>query len=329
MKVDEKQIINCKADLNQLHPLKYSWARDAYKKGLANHWIPEEISMATDISHYTDKLTDSDKAMVDRNLGFFITAESLAANNIFLGLYRKITNPECRQYLLRQAFEEAIHIDAYNYMVSSLPINIDEIAEMYHTNQAIRDKDMFCDKYIQALFSDKSTDEDIMYGIFAFACIMEGLFFRVGFSQILSLRRRNLMPGICEQIEYIFRDETLHIEFGINVLNTIFKENPNLSPLVNKKIESNLMDMMSTAVSLEKKYCKDSMFEVQGLPNTAYIKYIEYFANIRMKQIGLKPLNSVNKNPLVWMEKLDLPSETNFFERKVTTYTAGDQIEDD
>src|SRR5512146_542522 len=120
--VGDKRIINGATDVNQLVPFKYKWAWEKYLATCANHWMPQEIAMSRDIATWKDPngLTEDERRIVKRNLGFFVTADSLAANNIVLGTYRHITAPECRQYLLRQAFEEAIHTHAYQYIVESL-----------------------------------------------------------------------------------------------------------------------------------------------------------------------------------------------------------------
>src|SRR5687767_12335984 len=143
--VDDKRIINSKADVNQLVPFKYKWAWEKYLAACANHWMPQEINMSRDIGLWKDPggLTEDERRIVKRNLGFFVTADSLAANNIVLGTYRHITAPECRQYLLRQAFEEAIHTHAYQYIVESLDLDESEIFNAYHEIPSIREKDEF------------------------------------------------------------------------------------------------------------------------------------------------------------------------------------------
>ena len=120
--VDEKAMINCRADLHQLVPFKYEWAWQKYLDGCANHWMPQEVNMTADIALWKsdEGLSDDERTIVKRSLGFFSTADSLVANNLVLAIYRLITNPECRQYLLRQAFEEAIHTHAYQYCIESL-----------------------------------------------------------------------------------------------------------------------------------------------------------------------------------------------------------------
>ena len=213
--VEDKQIINCKADVNQLVPFKYKWAWEKYLSACANHWMPQEINMSRDIATWKDPngLTEDERRLIKRNLGFFVTADSLAANNIVLGTYRHITNPECRQYLLRQAFEEAIHTHAYQYIVESLGLDEGEIFNAYHEVTSIRDKDEFLIPFIDTLTDPHfetgtlEADQKLLRSLIVFACIMEGLFFYVGFTQILALGRQNKMTGAAEQYQYILRDE--------------------------------------------------------------------------------------------------------------------------
>lgn len=140
--VDEKRMINCRADLNQLVPFKYDWAWQKYLDGCANHWMPQEVNMTADIALWKsqDGLTEDERRIVMRNLGFFSTADSLVANNLALAVYRLITNPECRQYILRQAFEEAIHTHAYQYCIESLGMDEGEIFNMYHEIPSVAKK---------------------------------------------------------------------------------------------------------------------------------------------------------------------------------------------
>ena len=233
VKVDDKRMINCRADLNQLVPFKYDWAWQKYLDGCANHWMPQEINMNADIALWKDPngLTEDERLIVKRNLGFFATADSLVANNLVLAVYRLITNPECRQYILRQAFEEAIHTHAYQYCIESLGMDEGEIFNMYHEVPSVAKKASWGLKYTQALndpnFNTGTTqaDQDLLKNLIAFYCCLEGIFFYCGFTQILSMGRRNKMTGTSEQFQYILRDESMHLNFGIDMINQIKLEN--------------------------------------------------------------------------------------------------------
>lgn len=331
--VDDKRIINCRADLNQLMPIKYQWAWERYLAGCANHWMPNEISMQRDIEQWRapDILTDDERHMLKRNFGFFATAESLAANNITLGTYRLITNPECRQYLMRQAFEEAVHVHAYQYIVDSLGLDEGEIFNMYHEVASVHDKDAFCLEYIDTLTNPDfttgtpETDQQLLKSLIAFAMIMEGLFFYVGFVQVLALGRRNKMTGCCEQVQYILRDETLHLNFGIDVINQIKLENPLLwTPAFQEEVVS----MMQTAVQLEYRYAEETMPRgIHGLNCATFKEFLRFVANRRLQQIGLKPVFDGATNPFPWMgEVIDLKKEKNFFEARVIEYQSGGKL---
>ncbi|MBX3628838.1 MAG: ribonucleotide-diphosphate reductase subunit beta [Nitrosomonas sp.] len=328
--VEDKKIINCSADVNQLVPFKYKWAWDKYLAACANHWMPQEINMSRDIALWKDPngLTEDERRVVKRNLGFFVTADSLAANNIVLGTYRHITNPECRQYLLRQAFEEAIHTHAYQYIVESLGLNEGEIFNAYHEIESIRDKDEFLIPFIDTLTDPNfktgttETDQQLLKSLIVFACIMEGLFFYVGFVQILALGRQNKMTGAAEQYQYILRDESMHCNFGIDVINQIKMENPHLWT---KAFREEIAALMRKAVALEYRYAEDTMPRgVLGLNAPMFKEYLRYITNRRCQQIGLDPLYPDANNPFPWMsEMIDLKKEKNFFETRVIEYQTG------
>jgi ribonucleoside-diphosphate reductase beta chain len=328
--VDDKRVINSKADVNQLVPFKYKWAWEKYIAACANHWMPQEINMSRDIQLWKDPagLTEDERRIVKRNLGFFVTADSLAANNIVLGTYRHITAPECRQYLLRQAFEEAIHTHAYQYIVESLDLDESEIFNAYHEVSTIRDKDDFLLPFIDTLTNPHfktgtpQADQDLLKSLIVFSCLMEGLFFYVGFAQILALGRQNKMTGAAEQYMYILRDESMHCNFGIDLVNTIKLENPHLWT---SQFREELNGLFRRAVELEYRYAEDTMPRgVLGLNAPMFKEYLRFIANRRCQQIGLDVLYPGANNPFPWMsEMIDLKKERNFFETRVIEYQTG------
>ena len=330
VRVEDKRIINGSADVNQLVPFKYKWAWEKYLNGCANHWMPQEINMSRDIATWKDPngLTEDERLIVKRNLGFFVTADSLAANNIVLGTYRHITAPECRQYLLRQAFEEAIHTHAYQYIVESLGLDEGEIFNAYHEVSSIRNKDEFLMPFIDILTNPEfktgtpENDQKLLRSLIVFACIMEGIFFYVGFVQILALGRQNKMTGAAEQYQYILRDESMHCNFGIDLINSIKMENPHLWTAEFRKEISGLI---KKGVELEYKYAEDTMPRgVLGLNASQFKEYLRFIANRRCQQIGLDELYAGATNPFPWMsEMMDLKKEKNFFETRVTEYQTG------
>jgi len=330
IKVEDKRIINGKTDVNQLVPFKYKWAWDKYLSSCANHWMPQEVNMSRDIALWKDPtgLTEDERRVVKRNLGFFVTADSLAANNIVLGTYRHISAPECRQYLLRQAFEEAIHTHAYQYIVESLGLDEGEVFNAYQEIASIRDKDEFLIPFIDTLTDPAfktgtlEADQKLLKSLIVFACIMEGLFFYVGFAQILSLGRQNKMTGAAEQYQYILRDESMHCNFGIDVINQIKLENPHLwTPAFRDEVGA----LMRKGVEREYRYAEDTMPRgVLGLNAPIFKEYLRFVANRRCQQIGLDIPYPGATNPFPWMsEMIDLKKEKNFFETRVTEYQTG------
>jgi ribonucleoside-diphosphate reductase beta chain len=328
--VDQKRMINCRADLNQLVPFKYQWAWQKYLDGCANHWMPQEINMTEDIRLWNaqDGLSDDERTIVKRSLGFFSTADSLVANNLVLGVYRHITNPECRQYLLRQAFEEAIHTHAYQYCIESLRMDEGEIFNMYHEVPSVARKASWALKYTRSICDPAfdtgtpETDAELLRNLIAYYCVMEGMFFYCGFTQILSMGQRNKMTGTSEQFQYILRDESMHVNFGIDVINQIKAENPSLW---DKEMQTCASDMIVEGTTLEIEYARDTMPRgVLGMNANIMEEYLGFIANRRLAQIGLKERFPGAKNPFPWMsEIMDLKKEKNFFETRVIEYQTG------
>ncbi len=330
IQASDKRMINGLTDVNQLVPFKYKWAWDKYLAQCANHWMPQEINMNRDIALWKDPngLTDDERLIIKRNLGFFVTADSLAANNIVLGTYRHITAPECRQFLLRQAFDEAIHTHAYQYITESLGLDEAEIFNAYNEISCIRNKDNFLIPFIDTLCDPHfktgtlQNDQALLKSLIVFACMMEGLFFYVGFTQILAMGRQNKMVGAAEQYQYILRDESMHANFGIDMINQIKLENPHLWT---EAFTKELSSLFEEAVDLEYAYAEDTMPRgVIGLNAPLFKAYLRYIANRRMAQIGLAPIFDQPDNPFPWMsEMVDLKKERNFFETRVIEYQTG------
>lgn len=326
VKQRDKRLINCPTvDVNQLMPLKYKWAWEHYLNGCANNWMPTEVPMAKDIELWkSNLLTEDERHLIMRNLGFFATAESLVANNITLAIFKHVTNAEARQYLLRQAFEEAIHTHTFHYIVESLALDEGEIFNMYNEVNSIHGKDQFEMQLTQNVLRDDfstATQEGaqkFLEDLIGFYIIMEGIFFYSGFAMILSFQRQNRMTGIGEQFQYILRDETVHLNFGIDLINGIKEENPELwSPAFQKHV----IDLVRQAVELEIQYAEDCLPRgILGLTAPMFREYAQHIADRRLERIGLRAQYG-SKNPFPWMsEAIDLGKEKNFFETRVNEY---------
>ncbi len=325
-------IINSsKTDPNKILPMHYLWARNYYKNGIANNWTPEEVSMQKDVEQWKSPrvLNENERKLILWNLGFFSTAESLTANNLVLAVYRHVTNPECRQYLLRQAFEEAIHTDTFIYCCDTLGLDPEYVYNMYKTIPSIKEKDDFVVELTKSIFDPGFTTEGgeanvrrFLHDLVGYYVIMEGIFFYAGFAMMLALKRQNKMVGIGEQFEYIMRDESLHLAFGCDLINTIKAENPGVwTP----DFQNEVVGLIEKAVAFEKKYAFDACPQgLLGINADQFAAYVEHIADRRLERLGLPKLYGT-ENPFPWMSQaVDLNKEKNFFETRVTEYqTAG------
>lgn len=330
--VAQKKLINCnQVDVNQLMPLKYHWAWEHYTNGCANHWMPTEVPMTKDIELWKAKtLSEDERRVIMRNLGFFSTAESLVGNNIVLALFKHVTNPEVRQYLLRQAFEEAIHTHSFVYICESLNLDQGLVFNMYNEISSIKAKDAFqMQLTADVLHPNFSTDtmqgiQKFIENLIGYYLIMEGIFFYSGFVMILSFHRQNKMTGIGEQFQYILRDETVHLNFGIDLINEIKEENPGVWTF---EFQSQIIRKIKHAVELEIAYAQDCLPRgILGLTSSMFREYVQYIADRRLERIGLKAIYH-SKNPFPWMsETMDLGKEKNFFETRVTEYQSASSL---
>lgn len=321
---------NSTTDPNKILPIKYQWARQHYKTGVANNWTPEEVNMQKDLENWksTKDLTEQERRLIMWNMGFFSTAESLTANNIVLTIYKHVTNPECRQYLLRQAYEEAVHTDTFIYCCDTLGLDPEEVYNMYQTVPSIKGKDDFVIGITKSILdptfevtTDPETIQKFVHDLVGYYVIMEGIFFYAGFVMMLSFLRRNLMVGVAEQFQFILRDESVHLAFGADLINQIVEENPKIWTT---EFKQDLTEKIKTAVTLEAAYARDCMPQgMLGMNADLVIQYVEYIADRRLERIGLEKFYG-SENPFPWMsEIIDLRKEKNFFETRVTEYKTG------
>ena len=332
--INDRRIINGKdADVMQLYPMKHTFAWNAYNVGNSNHWLPTEIAMQKDIEQWKSPtfLSEDERKALKTVLGFFTTADSIAANNIVIALYKHITSPECRMYLLRQGYEEAVHTHAYQYIVESLGLDEGEIFNMYREVDAIYNKASFILSFNEGIFSQEfktgtfEADQKFLENMIVFSLIMEGIFFYSSFAVIFGFQRQNKMQGCAEQIQYIMRDESQHLNFGINMINAIKEEQPELwTPA----FQQHIIDLVKEAAKLEYTFA-NTVFPkgIFGMNAEGFTKYIEHIADRRLTRIGL-PEQFHTPNPFPWMsEAIDLSKEKNFFETRVTEYQVGGTLD--
>ncbi len=332
--INARRIINgADADVIQLSPMKHKFAWEAYNSGNANHWLPTEINMQIDVEQWRTPgvLTEEEVHAFKTVLGFFTTADSIAANNIVIAMYRHITSPECRMYLLRQAYEEAIHTHAYQYIVETLGLDEGEIFNMYRRVGAIYDKASFILSFNEGIFNPEfktgtfEADQKFLENIVVFSLIMEGIFFYSAFAVIFGFQRQKKMVGSAEQIQYIMRDESQHLNFGINLINTIKEEQPELwTP----EFQQHVIDLVKEGARLEYTFAQTVFPKgIFGMNAEGFQQYIEHIADRRLQRVGLPAQFNV-ANPFPWMsEAVDLSKEKNFFETRVTEYQVGGTLD--
>lgn len=329
----EKFILNAgTTDPNKILPIKYKWARQHYKNGVNNNWIPEEVNMQKDFETWKDPkgLTDDERRLIMWNMGFFSTAESLTANNIVLTIYKQVTNPECRQYLLRQAYEEAIHTDTFIYCCDTFGLKPEEVYDAYEKIPSIHNKDQFVVDMTKSLMDPGFTTDTLenkqkfVHDLVGYYVIMEGIFFYAGFVMMLSFMRQNKMVGIGEQFQFILRDESVHLAFGTDLITTLIAENPDVWT---KELQDKIVENIKRAVELESEYARDCLPRgILGLNADAVIQYVQYVADRRLERLSLPTQYNV-ENPFPWMsEIIDLKKEKNFFETRVTEYQSGGSL---
>lgn len=331
--INQRRIINGgDADVMQLYPMRHTFAWDAYLAGNANHWLPTEISMQRDIEQWKSPtaLTADERKAFETVLGFFTTADSIAANNVVLATYRHITSPECRMYLLRQGYEEAIHTHAYQYIVESLGMDESRVFNMYREVEAIYNKDNMVLSLNEGIFDPAfktgtlESDQKFLENLIVFAVIMEGIFFYSSFAVMFGFQRQNKLTGSAEQIQYIMRDESQHLNFGVNMINAIKEEQPEVwTP----EFQAHIIDLVKRAVVLEYTFATEVFPRgIFGMNAQGFKQYIEHIADRRLARIGLPAQYNV-ENPFPWMsEAIDLNKEKNFFETRVTEYKTGGQL---
>jgi ribonucleoside-diphosphate reductase beta chain len=323
------------AGVNQILPHKHPYVWDLFLKGVANNWSPAEINMSEDVDQWKNgNLTDDEKLLVKRCLGFFAGTESLVGNNLLLTVNRWVTDAECSQYILRQAYEESLHNWTIVTCCDSYSLKVSEVYEAYLNVPSIKAKDDFLMGITTDVsrqdFSTKTAEgkREFLRNLITYYIVCEGTFFFSGFAMLLALGRQNKLPGLSDQIRYTLRDETLHIQFGTYLINTIKEQYPSVWT---KKFESETIKHVQEAVELEVQYAHDVLPRgILGLNADMFVDYMRYIGNRRLEGIGIDFRFDSDNNPFPWLsEVIDMGAMTNFFERKVKDYQSSGVLEDD
>ena len=321
--------------VNQILPHKHQFAWDLFLKGIANSWSPAEVNMSSDIKQWKDgSLSSDERLLVKRCLGFFAGSESLVGNNLLLTVFKWVTDAECRQYILRQAYEESLHNWTVVTCCDSFSLKISEVYEAYLNIPSIKAKDDFLMTITTNVnrpgFDTKTIEgkREFLRNLISYYIVCEGTFFFSGFAMLLALGKQNKLSGLSDQIRYTLRDESLHIKFGVYLINSIKEQYPTIW---SKKFEEETVDHIKKAVELEIAYAHDVLPRgILGLNAEMFVDYMKYIGNRRLESIGVEFRFDSDKNPFPWLgEIVDVGAMTNFFERKVKDYQNSGSLVDD
>lgn len=318
----------------QLTEMKSRFGYDLWKKATQNNWIPSEISMTEDIKQWqSDILSDDERLLIKRVLGFFSNSEGLVGQNLLINIFKFVAEPSCRLYILRQAYEESLHSDTVLVCTESLSLSLEEVSKAYKNIRSIKKKNDFLESIISDTDSLKSasTIEEIrllLKNIITYYIICEGIFFFSSFAMVLALGRQNKLQGCSDQIRFILRDETLHIQFGVHLINTIIQDYPKVWTV---DFQEEITQQIIKAADLEIEYANETLpVGILGLTANMFLDYVHYIANRRMESIGLSYRFKNNNNPFPWLgEVADGISMGAFFERKERSYRNASALVDD
>ena len=322
-----KNILDPGFDLT-LRPMRYPQFFDMYQDAIKNTWTVDEIDFSDDLVDLDRKLMPAERHLIERLVAFFATGDSIVANNLVLNLYQHINAPEARMYLSRQLYEEALHVQFYLTLLDNYIPDHDQRAEAFAAVEnipSIRKKAEFCFKYIDSLgdidrIETPEQRKQFLLNLICFAACIEGLFFFAAFAYVYFLRSKGLLNGLASGTNWVFRDESAHMNFAFEVVNTVRAEQPEL---FDADLERQIREMMDEAVEAEYQFAADVLAEgVQGMSLADTKVYLQFVADQRLAQLGLSPAYGV-KNPFDFMELQDVQELTNFFERTVSAYQVG------
>lgn len=326
-KVHEGKILDPGFELT-LRPMRYPQFYDMYRDAIKNTWTVDEIDFSDDIVDLDRKLSGAERHLVNRLVAFFATGDSIVANNLVLNLYTHINAPEARMYLSRQLYEEALHVQFYLTLLDNYIPDHDERAEAFAAVEnipSIRKKAEFCFKWMDSVSSldrieTKDERQRFLMNLICFATCIEGLFFFAAFAYVYFLRSKGLLNGLADGTNWVFRDESCHMNFALEVVNTVRAEEPDL---FDDAMKERIGEMLEEAVDVEAAFAEDVLSEgITGMSVADTRTYLEFVADQRLMQLGLEPRFG-SKNPFGFMELQDVQQLSNFFERTVSSYQVG------
>ena len=320
-------ILNPGFDLT-LRPMRYPVFYEMYRDAIKNTWTVDEIDFSDDLPDLDRKLSPAEKHLVNRLVAFFATGDSIVSNNLVLNLYQHINAPEARMYLSRQLYEEALHVQFYLTLLDNYIPDMAEREAAFaaiHNIPSIRKKGDFCFKWMGSIDDLDKLDTDdkrraFLLNLVCFAACIEGLFFFGAFAYVYFLRSKGLLNGLAAGTNWVFRDESCHMNFAFEVINTVRAEQPEL---FDDYLAEQITEMISEAVECEFQFAEDLLSQgVSGMSTADTREYLQFVADQRLAQLGLRPKYG-SKNPFGFMELQDVQELTNFFERTVVAYQVG------
>ncbi|MEV4326670.1 ribonucleotide-diphosphate reductase subunit beta [Microbispora rosea] len=307
-----------------LRPMRYPGFYERYRAAIRNTWTVEEVDLASDLADLAT-LDEGERHLINRLVAFFATGDSIVANNLVLNLYQHVNAPEARLYLSRQLFEEAVHVQFYLTLLDTYLPDHDERVKAFAAVEhipSIRDKAEFCFRWIDSISAlDRlETREDrraFLLNLVCFAACIEGLFFYGAFAYVYWFRSRGLLGGLATGTNWVFRDESMHMEFAFEVVDTVRREEPDL---FDDELAAQVTRMMEEAVAAELAFARDLCGDGHGVMSAGNMRrYLEYVADRRLTRLGL-PVRYGTDNPFPFMEFQDVQELANFFERRVSAY---------
>lgn len=308
-----------------LRPMQYPVFFEMFKNGIKNTWTVEEVDFSTDLVDLRSRLTPAETHLIQRLVAFFATGDSIVSNNLVLNLYKHINSPEARLYLSRQLFEEAVHVQFYLTLLDNYVPDPDARAAAFAAVEnipSISKKADFCMKWMDSIQKlDELTDDkerkQFVLNLVCFAGCIEGLFFFAAFAYVYFLRSRGLLNGLAAGTNWVFRDESAHLEFAFEVVQIVRAQHPEL---FDAELKKDIVTMMREAVDCELQFAEDLLSGgIAGLSVREMRQYLEYVADSRVVRLGMPPIFG-SKNPFAFMELQDVQELTNFFERRVSAY---------
>jgi ribonucleoside-diphosphate reductase beta chain len=305
--------------------MKYPDFYEMYKNAIKNTWTVEEVDFSTDVVDLRSKMTPAERHLISRLVAFFATGDSIVSNNLVLNLYKHINSPEARMYLSRQLYEEALHVQFYLTLLDTYIPDIKEREAAFAAVEnipSIRKKAEFCMKWIDSIqnLDELKTREDrrqFLLNLICFAACIEGLFFFAAFAYVYFLRSKGLLHGLAAGTNWVFRDESCHMNFALEVVKKVRKEEPEL---FDEAMTRQIVQMLDEAVECELQFAEDLLSGgVAGLSVGDMRTYLEFIADQRLAMLGLPKVYGA-KNPFAFMDLQDVQELANFFERRVSAY---------